>query len=203
MKKHISFYAGIASLIILISSCSRDDDELIVHDMEPGTFEATITGDVESSFEGVAIYTEYMNQVTGEFFFTIGLGSTTDEAISLWFVRGGEYPGEGTYNIQSFERADLDDAEWFFEPQDFVNLGVRQPGQEVELYFSQSGSITFEPGVENTIAGEFEFTATGSHMNQENQGEETGETDPAEEVWEIVISGTFNAAFGEVPLPAF
>jgi hypothetical protein len=196
--KYYGIYAGIAAILILFSACSRDDDEVIVHDLEPGTFEATITGDVESVFEGVAIYTEYFNQETEEYFFTIGLGSTTDgEAASLWFVRSGEYPGEGTFNIQSLESADLENAQWFFETQNFVNLSVRQPDQEIELYLSDSGSITFEQNTTNTIAGEFELTATGSLMNP------TDETDEVPEVWEIVITGTFNAAFGEVPLPSF
>jgi hypothetical protein len=196
--KNYSIYAGIAAIVILFSACSRDDEEIIVHDLEPGTFEATISGDVESVFEGVALYTEYFNQETEEYFFTIGLGSTTDgEAASLWFVRSGEYPGEGTFNIQSIEREDVENSQWFFEPQDFVNLSVRQPDQEVELYFSESGSITIEPNTTNTIAGEFELVATGTLMNP------TDDTDEVPEVWEIVITGTFNAAFGEVPLPAF
>jgi hypothetical protein len=198
MKYSRTYYAGLVILFITIFACSRDDDEEIVQDLEPGTFEATITGDVESVFEGVAIYTEYFNQETEEYFFTIGLGSTTDdEAASLWFVRSGEYPGEGTFNIQSFERAELDNAQWFFEPQDFVNLSVRQPGQEVEIYFSDSGSITFDQSSENTISGEFELIATGTLMDQSQN------TDEAPQVWEIMVSGTFNAAFGEVPLPAF
>jgi hypothetical protein len=203
--KNYFIYAGITAVIILFSACDRDDEEIIVHDLEPGTFEASITGDVESVFEGVAIYTEYLNQVTGEFFFTIGLGSTTaNEAISLWFIRSGEYPGDGTYNIQSIELADLDNNnEWFFEQPDFVILSVRQPDQEVELYFSDSGSITLEQNEANTVTGEFELTATGSLMNQTETQTEGEENNEEPEVWEIVITGTFNAAFGEVPLPAF
>jgi type 1 fimbria pilin len=102
------FFAGVAALLFTMSACNNDDNDVEVYDMEPGTFTATITGDVETVFEGVAIFTEYQHQATGELFFTIGFGSSSEEAINLWFVRTGQFPGGGTYNIQQLNLEDME-----------------------------------------------------------------------------------------------
>ncbi len=193
MVRKILKYLSITALMLAMVACDRDDDD-DVPDMEPGTFEAAISGDVESTLEGSAIFTEYVHEMTGEYFFTLGMSAAVEENVSIWFVRSGQFPGDGSYTIQPFDLDEMDEELWFFEVDQFINFNIREVNQQSELYFAESGTITMELVDDDTaIAGDFEFAATGSVMGQE------GEVTPVE----VQFSGSFYAVFGTVQFPEF
>ena len=195
IREVVKFFI-VAAFLVAMMGCDRDDDN-DVPDMEPGTFEAVITGDVEATLQGVAIFTEYtLDGLPDEIFFTLGMGASDEEPVNIWFVRGGAFPGEGTYDIQPFDLEGMEPDNWFFDVPEFINFSLRQLNQEQqELYFAESGTISFEM-VENdtAIRGDFEFGATGSVIGQE--GDEP-------EVRQIQFSGSFYAVFGTVQFPEF
>ena len=199
MIKKMALFMGVAALIVTMMACN-DDDDVIVHDMEPGTSEVTVTGDIEFEFEGVAIYSGYSHPQTGENFFTIAFGNQGNEVINIWFIRSGDVPPNGTYTVQSFSMEEVVDNDWFFEMGEFVAFSTRQVGQNVEFFFSQSGTISLEDTGDNTFAGEFNFTASGFAVDLQQTEEGEGETD-IPDILEVQFSGKFNALQNQVPLP--
>jgi hypothetical protein len=201
MIRKMGLLMGISALMITMLACN-DDDDVIVHDMEPGTSEFTVTGDINLAFEGVAIFAGYIHQETGENFFTIAFGNQGEEIINIWFLRSGDAPPNGTYSVQSFSMDDVAGNDWFFDLEEFVAFSTRQVGQHVEFFFSENGTITLEDTGDNTFAGEFNFTATGSSINSQQTGNGEGEgEDETPDILEVQFSGKFNAVMNQVPLP--
>ena len=209
MIKEIWKYTGIAALLFTMSAC-EDDDNDIIHDIEPGTFEVTISGDVEAEFEGSAIFTEYEHPETGDRFFILGFGTPQDtKMLNMWLVRTGEYPGDGNFDISQFDPEDFDEENWLFLADEFVNISItiNQVNQEFEIdeiYFSDSGTITLELTGDNTVTGEFDFSATGFlfEMDEIAENKEVNENE-SDELLEVNFSGSFNAVSGQVQIPEF
>jgi hypothetical protein len=197
MKIKIWKYVGVIALLVAFVACDRDDDDIndIPND-EIGRFEATMTGDVTAEFEGVAVFAQYQHIETDELFFTVGFGADNgSQIINIWFVRGGEFPGNDTYAVHSFEIEEMEDDLWFFDVDDFVSFSLVQEQTntgELEVYFSESGTITFELTEQNILTGDFSIDATGYRMNM---------TELSEEELNISISASFNAVAGEVQFP--
>jgi hypothetical protein len=189
------FFGAIALLVAFVA-CDRDDDE--IPDDEIGLFEATITGDITAEFEGIAVYTQYQHTETGELVFTLGFWAENgSHTLSVWFVRGGDFPENDTYAVHPLNVEEMEDDLWFFDPDDFVSFSMVQHQQnagELEIYFSESGTITFEMAGQNILTGDFSINATGYRMNMTEASEE-------EEELNISISASFNAAPGTVQFP--
>ncbi len=201
MIKEIWRYVGVAVLIFTVYACNDDDND-IVHDIEPGTFQVTVSGDVEAEFEGSAMFSEYEHMETGEQFFILGFSSTTEtEMFNMWLARTGMFPGDDTFDIQQLNFEEFEEEEWYFQAEEFVNFSIKQVNQEYEMYFSESGTITLEMTGDNTVTGEFDFSATGFLFEIEN-GEAKNEEFNEDEL-EVNFSGSFNAMPGEVPIPEF
>jgi hypothetical protein len=187
MIKQIGKFIGVAALIFTMSSCNDDDND-IIHEIEPGTFEASVTGDFEAQMEGVAVFIDYFDQFTGERAFILGFGSSNQEIMNIWVLRAGEYPGDGTYDIQPVDFEDMEQEDWFLNVQEFVSYSERMVEEQYELFITESGTVSLELTGDNTVTGEFEIAATGYLMDQEG---------PAEEGSQVVISGNYNAIPGQ------
>jgi hypothetical protein len=196
MKVRTWTFVGILALLVVFASCSRDDDDDDIPGNEIGRFEATVTGDINTDFEGVAVYALYQHIETEELFFTVGFGGNNgDYAINVWFVRGGNYPGDDTHGVASFDQEGMEDDLWFFEMEEFVGLSIvqdQEATEAIDVYFTESGTISFEMTSQNILTGEFDITVTGYTMNLNTKQEEE---------LQISISGTFNAVPGEVQFP--
>lgn len=196
MKIKIWQYVGVIALLVAFVACDRDDDDIDdIPGDEIGRFEATITGDVTAEFEGVAVFAQYQHIETDELFFTVGFGANNGQTINIWFVRGGEFPGNDTYAVHSFDVEEMEDDLWFFDVDDFVSFILIQHQQnagELEVYFSESGTITLQLTEQNILTGDFSIDATGYRMDM---------TEPSEEELNISISASFNAVAGEVQFP--
>jgi hypothetical protein len=196
MKIRTWTFVGILALLVAFVSCDRDDDDDDIPGNEIGRFEATVTGDITTEFNGVAVYALYQHIETDELFFTVGFGGNNgDYAINVWFVRGGDYPGNDTYGVVSFDQEEMEDDLWFFDVDEFVGLSIvqdQEATQEIEVYFSESGTISFEMTGQNILTGEFDITVTGYVMDLPTKQDEE---------LQISISGTFNAVPGEVQFP--
>jgi hypothetical protein len=193
MNNRFLKYAGIAALFLTMTSCSDDSNTI---DMGPGTFKIVITGDVETEFEGFALFSEFADQINGRLFFAMSLISNQGENIKTWFVRSGQFPGNDTYLIELFAREDMDDIGWVFGTDEFVGFFIREVELEQDLFFSDSGTITLQLTTDNTMYGDFEFVASGRPRYSM-----IGEAEP--EQMDVHISGRFNAMFGEIQFPVF
>jgi hypothetical protein len=189
MIKQIGKFIGVAALIFTMVSCNNDDND-IIHEIEPGTFEASITGDFETQMAGVAVFIDYVDQMTGERAFLLGFGSSNQEIMNIWFLRAGEYPGDGTYDIQPVDFEDMQEEDWFLNVQEFVSYSERMINEQYELFITESGTISLEMTGDFTITGEFGITATGYLMDEEGPVEE-------QETSQVQITGSFNAVPGQ------
>ncbi len=187
MIKQIGKFIGVAALIFTMYSCSDDDND-IIHDIEPGTFEASVAGDFEAQIDGVAVFIDYFDQFTGDRAFILGFGSSNQEIMNIWVLRAGEYPGDGTYDIQPVDLEDMEQQDWFLDVQEFVSYSERMVDEQYELFITESGTVTLELTGDNTVTGEFEINATGFLIDQEGLAEETSQ---------VQITGSYNAVPGQ------
>ena len=191
-------YVGVLAILVAFVACDRDDDDIDdIPGDEIGRFEGTITGDVTAEFEGFAVFAQYQHiDEADELFFTVAFSAEIgNQTLTIWFVRGGDFPGNDTYAVRSFDVEEMEDNLWFFDIEEFIGFSLIQHQQnagEIDVYFSESGTITMELTGQNILTGEFSIDATGYRMNM---------TEQSEEELQISISASFNAVAGDVQFP--
>ncbi len=192
-------YIGVAALLLTLSACDDNDNDIDIDDPDvpAGTFEGTITGDITAEIGGFAGFAEYV--VEEEHFFVLFFATDQVEMVNLWLVRSGQFPGEGTYNIQEFDHKIMDDPEWFLAVDEFAGFGIRQENEDFQLFFSESGSVSMEILGQTTVAGDFDFSATG-FMQEDIENNENNEEEPMPAV-QVQFSGSFNAVLENVQPP--
>ncbi len=183
-------------MLLVLYAC-EDDNDIDVIDEDLGTFQVTISGDVNEEYEGSAIFSQYVDDIDQpeEYFFTVFLETATEnEGTGIWFARGGELPEEDTYPVQGMDEEDMDDLiDLVFEIDHFLAwifdyVIVDQTIEFTDLYFSEEGSVTLEVVDMENVAGTFEFSARGFKVEN-----------PEQEI-EVLLTGEFNAIPGEVPI---
>ncbi len=188
MIKKIGMYLVIAGMVFAVPACSDDDN-----DMDPtppdeqGTFTFSMSGDMEGSFEGFAVFGEMNDPETNEKIFFISLVADAD-GTSLGFLKLGEQPSASTYPIEGIDFEDIEDDLPFGKNYFIASINTTV---EEQMYFfvSHQGSITFHESSANTLTGTFEFTAIGLYS-----------ADPENELT-VSITGSFNAIHGETSPP--
>ncbi len=196
MIRGIKKITGILIMLFVLSACA-DDNDIDIIDEDRGTFQVTISGDVNMELEGMAIFSQYVDDVDQpeEFFFTLFLEAATEtEGTGIWFARGGELPVEDTYQVHDMVEEDMDDfVDWVFKTDHFKAWSFNyvmgfQTIEITDLFFSEDGSITFGNVNMESVEGTFEFSAKGYLIEE-----------PEHEI-EIQLNGEFNAIPGEVPI---
>ena len=169
------------------------DRELIAHfahedDPAMGYFSMNVTGDMEGSFEGSAVFGHEENPETGQDVFGIMLFAPGDD-INLSFMKGGaDSPDTGTIDIGDFDWEDFA-GEFFFSEDEFLASLFEIMPEAMKLFFSDGGTIAFEQSTAELLEGSFEFSATGIRTDM-----------PLVEL-EIDVSGSFSAVGGDFDFP--
>ncbi len=177
-------------MFFLLPACEDDNGvaDPITIDLDPASFEMTITGDFMATVRGSAIFSEITDPDTGEAGFVIYLVSHGGDNSSLALATGDGRPGSGTYQIVNVDEDVLEgiDDEMEIAPGQFVAWYQDNPGAEMKLFFSNSGYITLMESNPTAVVGTFEFDADG--------------IDAADEEAElsVEISGQFYALGGSV-----
>lgn len=191
MTHKIGLYLLIGLMTLAFSACSDDDDNG-ADPTPPGehaTFTLTMSGDLEGTLGGLAIFGEISDPETEEDMFFISL--VADEGgTSLGFFKLGGRPATTTYPIEGLDFEDLDDDLPFGETYFMVTMNTMHMDQ-MHMFASDEGSIAFDESSGNALSGVFDFTASGYSVEE-----------PLLER-NIVINGSFHAieADDDPPLP--
>ncbi len=157
-------------------------------DPDPGTedFTATISGDVDADLTGQAFFANVTDDDTGEEVFLINL-SDNESNSDLWFGMAGSRPEADTYPISDIDYADFDPDVY---PEDtFIGIAFLHKDATTIYIFSNEGSITLDESTPNTVAGSFDFSATGRDL-----------ANPLVEM-DIQVTGDFDAIGGDIDIP--
>lgn len=171
--------------LFLIQGCSDSNEE------SSGSFSIEISGDMNESIEGTAIFGGATDPETEQQGFIIvmaesdGSGEATANTRGAWLgTDDSERPGEGTYpllNIDNYEEGDS--GFWGFS---FLS----EEGQVSATVYSTSGSLEISSSSSDNVSGSFTMQATGFRFD--------GQT--SEEI-EVTVTGSFSAIGGDAYVP--
>ena len=157
-------------------------------DPDPGPvdFTATLSGDVDAELTGQAIFSNVTDGDTGEEVFLISLSDNASSS-NIWLGKAGTRPEAGTYPIFDIDAEDFDPDAY---PEDaFIGIAFLETDASTIYIFSNEGSITLDESTTNTVAGTFDFAATGIDI-----------ANPLVEM-DIQITGDFDASGGDIDIP--
>ncbi len=171
---------------------ASDDRTLVAHfsdedDLDAGFFTAEITGDVEWSFDGYALFGETTSPDTSQELFIVVLADKQGDA-TISFVKGGNRPATGELAIGDIGFEDIQE-EIVFPEDYFLAVLLNFSGAEFYLFGSDHGNIDITESTADSFVGSFSYDATGILATQ-----------PINEL-EITVEGSFSAIFGDVDVP--
>ena len=191
-QKYMKYSGLLLSLLFiffLLPACDDDNGNAvpITIDLDPASFEMTITGDLTATVSGSAIFSEIVDPDTGDTGFVIYLVSFGANNSTLALATGGRRPGSGTYQIMNIDEDVLEQIEEIeIVPGQFAAWYQVDPGEEMKFFSSNSGSVTIVESNPEAVVGTFEFDADGIDA-----------ADPDAEL-HIEISGEFYTIGGAV-----
>lgn len=200
-----------AALVVPMSACdaigsfSEEADE-DAPDVEIGQFEMTLSGALEDTLSGVAVFstTTEEHPDTGEEITLFGLAFLPDSAqtaaqIGSWFasqiVRASERPGEGEYEFAQIEESNFPDDGFSFPDEAFAFSFQTEDTVRSAVVASQGGTLNITSSTSATLSGRFSAETAGMVYEYSEMDE------PAEGT--ITIKGEFKALGGELPEGTF
>lgn len=185
MKNSNLITSIILVLLLSLISCSSDDDNPN-NGQEFGSFELTVTGDIEATKSGFADFTQFnfssLQDWSIDMFDPNGSSQTMDLSISTSSaVEDVSRPEPGTYDI-GFSATDpsVFSAIYVHIPNGNFSESVEYSTLPISDDTSYGGTLTITTSTENTVSGSFEFTAAKVDDNLNITGE-------------INVSGEFTA----------
>jgi hypothetical protein len=142
----------------ILLGCGSDDNGPTGPSTDPGTFSITITGDVNSSFTGSAIFVSSgADPLTGTAgFMTVCSSIDPQTGWGVWVGRpGAQRPGTGSYDVSAYENDPETTWQQDLTPGDIYIL----VSHANTIYISQTGGITVTTSSANRFAGSFQITA--------------------------------------------
>ncbi len=189
MLKHLIhtnclFGVFIASMLFMGCNLTNSDNNLNTNvNPEPGTFEINITGEIEKTFYGEAVY-EILYGLDGTpvFWLTLRDVPTPGEDYRIINITGREMPGQGTYDIFDAEKGEPIKDEYYvsYSDSDFKgdHGGYKSTGGQLNIFSSDenqlSGSLSTS-AYETVHLGDGEFQRVTVNITGEFYAEE-GET---------------------------
>ncbi len=139
-------------------------------------FEATVSGDVETTVKGDALFGEVSDPEAGAIFAVeMSEDDTTGGALIQIIRMGSGIPGTGTYQLLDGINGTPTDGDWVAAAYD------SEDGQLVGLFVATSGSVVVTSANSSTFQGTFDFIAVGGLI-----------ADPSQEMT-IAVNGKFKA----------
>ena len=195
-----------------VGSFSEDDED--APDVELGQFEVTLSGALQDTLSGVAVFstTTEEHPDTGEEVTLFGLSflpdsadtyasdaDSPDTAPESWFasqiVRASERPDEGEYSFAQIDENSLPDDIWSFPEESFAFSFQTEDTVRSAVVASQGGTLTITSSTSATLSGRFSAETAGlvhvySASDQPSEGT-------------ITIEGEFKALGGALPEGTF
>ncbi len=157
-------------------------------DPDPGLedFTATLSGDVDAELSGQALFANVTDDDTGEDVFLINL-SDNESSSNIWLGMEGDRPDADTYPIVEIDFEDFDPD--VYPDGAFIGISFLDAEGTTIYIFSNEGNVTLDESTPNSVAGSFDFSATGFDI-----------TNPLDEL-DIQITGDFDARGGDIDIP--
>ena len=153
MKDHILRNRFVVVLIacLLFMGCNLINSS---DNLKPGTFEITITGEIEKSFHGEAVY-EILHGLDGSPTFWLKLKDVPipREDYRIINITAGEKPGEGTYDIWDAEKREPETDQYYINYSDSDFKGKHGH------YKSTGGKLNILSSRENQLLGSLNASA--------------------------------------------
>lgn len=174
----------VALLATAVVACNETGTDL----EGPGTFDAEVTGELETSINGSAIYGPSSGTASGAGFVLSLISRETSggrpRQVILFVDEGGEQPEVGT-TVLLDEHAWSETALEETFPPDLYAIFANFVGDLVPLYTSTGGELVVTESTGSRLRGSFDFPARFIH-----------ETDTSTDTLDVVVSGTFEALPG-------
>ncbi len=185
--KHYSIHCLVVlAMLFFFTGCNGDDNGPTEPEVE-GSFSLSLSGDIEDTLTGDAIFGSGEDPETGEGGFVLIFRTEIDETQAgpmKWFLRvGATRPGTGEYPIGNAE--ELMEDNW--DPEVLYSLLLA----DQTFLSSDSGVLDVNTSSSNLFAGSFEYTASAPSPD-----------DPEEQI-NVTIDGWFEAVGGDIDWPEF
>ncbi len=139
-------------------------------------FTATVTGDVETTVKGDALFGEVSDPAAGDIFAVeMSEDDPTGGALIQIIRMGSGIPATGTYALLDGINGTPAEGDWVAAAYD------TEEGQLIGLFVATSGSVKVTSANSSTFQGTFDFIAVGGLLS-----------DPTQELT-IAVSGKFKA----------
>ncbi len=123
-------------------------------------FAADVTGDVETSIEGDALFGEILDPTAGAVFAVEMSESDPTGGSLIQIMRVGEgVPGTGTYQLTDAISGTPAEGDWVAAAYDSDN------GQLTAIFAATSGTVNVTSVTQNTVKGTFTFDAEGGLLS--------------------------------------
>ena len=167
----------------MLAACGGDDNGTT----GPGnggsrTFSAEVTGDLETSVKGAALFGTKTDEAQGTLF-GLEMAETGDGESVIQIIRlGGQIPAPGTYEIKDAINTNPGSG-------DFVAMAFDSDnGEPTAIFVATGGTLTVTSSTATSFKGTFTFDAEGGLFS-----------DP-ETTLRINVAGTFHAAHATADL---
>ncbi|MDZ7771903.1 MAG: hypothetical protein U5K31_04075 [Balneolaceae bacterium] len=172
--------------LFLIQGCSDESNS-----ESTGSFTIEITGDVNKTIEGTAIFGGATDPETNQSGFVLVMSTADDPEQSSGTSEGvwigtddSDRPGEGTYSLLNTDNYEEGDSGfWGFS---FLNEGQ----QMSTIIYSTSGSVEITSSSSDNVSGTFTMQAEGFRTSGQGSEEIT-----------VTLSGDFSAIGGNAFVP--
>jgi hypothetical protein len=172
---------AVACAMVLLSACGGSDKSTGPNPVtDEDTFTATISGGVQSSYDGVAVFGENSAQAA----FALSLSDSTKGTI-VFVQQSGTAGGTGSQAIfDAFDGSDV--------PENALVAAILDgpTANPTGAFVSTGGTLTITERSATTIKGSFHVTAAGALIGSEDQVE-------------ITVDGSFTAKGGTVNVPSY
>ena len=124
------------------------------NNLKPGTFEITISGEIDKTFYGEAVY-EILHGLDGSPIFWLKLKDVPipGEDYRIINITAGEKPGEGTYDIWDAEKREPETAQYYVNYSDSDFKGKHGH------YKSTGGKLNILSSRDNQLSGSLNASA--------------------------------------------
>jgi hypothetical protein len=144
MRRHI---AGLALLTAVLAGCGDDPTE---PEVITAAFELELTGSMEESVEGTAVFGDDLDEGGNPIWATV-LGDADSRHVVVIGKAGASRPATGSFTVGGGNDASA-----------WTILHIVSDGEDlVEIFLPESGTIRITESSARVVRGTFEFSATG------------------------------------------
>jgi hypothetical protein len=192
-----------AALVLSMSACdsvgSFAEGGEDAPDVELGRFEMVMSGAMQDTLTGVAVFSTTVEEdSSGEEQTIFGLAFTPDSAEAdvqesefvAQVMRASERPAEGEYTFAEIDGKSFPDDIWAFPDESFAFSFVTETPERTAIVASDGGTLEITGSSSTTLSGRFSVETSGFYYEPGMEEQKTEAT--------ITIEGKFRALGGDL-----